>query len=258
MIHLEDNFIPPKEFGMSGVSVSLDPDNPKKVIIRFSQELEPNHNYLVVVNENLRSESGKRFSESQVLRFSTEYSPLYASPLEVHSILRGLYSQFTLSEIYVALRNAGQKAHQLQGLEVDPSIPGFEFLAEDDSTYFPTTKFVVYEAARALLTSLLMKVLSDNGLGTDSSSNDLTADSVTLGDFSISGSGGGGNATDDSTNPTYLIKAINSTLDGIKDELKFWQDAMMGRNRRGYASPVSVSFRTDAGSPESRDIDDQA
>jgi len=81
--------------------------------------------------------------------------------------------------------------------------------------------------------------------------------SIKLGDFSVedtskseSGLGGGSNAKKEET-PLEKLKVL---IREVEKEIKFWQDAMMGHNRRGYAKPISGSYRSGAGSPEGRDF----
>jgi hypothetical protein len=246
MIPLDETYIPPKEMRMkTGIATpSIDPSNPRKVILKITESLKLNHNYVIVLDKDIKSTSGASLGQTQMATFSTEYAPLYATPLEVFGVIKKLFSQFELSDVYQALRNAGQKAHQLLGQIPDPNVVQFRMLTERDAAYFPATKFVVYEAARVLLTSLIMRIANDQGVDTNGISG-----SVTLGDLTVSEgtSSGGGSAKP--ADPTTIVK---NALTQLNDEHKFWQDAMLGRNRRGYTTPVSTGFRTSAGSPTTR------
>ncbi|QHW35666.1 Ig-like domain-containing protein (plasmid) [Paenibacillus rhizovicinus] len=254
MIPLDEEYIPPKEFGMkTGIGVpTIDPDNPRRVILKITEPLKLNHSYTLVLDKGIKSVSGNLLEETMAIAFTTEYGPLYAGPLEVRSVVKKLYTSFELSEIYVALRNAGQKAHQLQGLIVDVNNSRYKALEERDNAYFPTQKYVAYEAARALLSSLLMRILNSDASTGGPTSTASTSGMVTLGDLTVQESASSGSGTGGGSGNSDPLTMVEDALSDLSGELKFWQDAMLGRNRRGYAAPVSANFRTAAGSPESR------
>lgn len=239
MFFLDDQYIPPKEFQIES-QMRVEGN---KIYIKPAA-LRSNTTYTVVITEKVKALDGTHLEKPQTIRFSTEYLPLYASPLEVRGILKGLFTLFNLEDIYVAIRNASQKAHQLLGLAVDPMQSQFTILTENNSDYFAVNKFVIHEAAKTLINALLTQPIQRI---IDKVTSSKT---VTLGDFSV-------NQGED--NPEIkkedVLDMIANLLGSIEENLKFWQDAMMNRNRRGYASPTTATSRGGVDTPESRDFE---
>ena len=230
-----------------------------RLIITLSDPILYNQTYRVVLDKEIRSLSGKRLGEDKTATFTSEYKPLYATPLEVQSTLRSIYKYFTPHDIYGAIRDAGQKALQLKGSVADANNSRYREIRDSDTTLFPTQKYVLYEASRTLMANLMIRILN----GTDSEEIEAgtgmineSGGSITLGDFSVSdksasSTGIGGTYVDKEESP---LKKLQALMVENEKELKFWMDSMLGRNRRGYAKPISGSFRTASGSPEGRDF----
>lgn len=252
------DYIPPSIFGMEiDLFVQLDDGTEipladaqasltpvKRLVIKSSKATLKNHNYTVVV-DGVKGISGSQLGEVSVSMITSEFAPLYAKPIELRPILRGLMSYFSIYELYAALRDAGQKAHQMQRLQVDANNSRFKLLDDRSTVYVPTQKFVVYEAAKTLLSSLLVNMLSQEKVGNPTETMN-SGDSVSLGDLSISTKSNSSSGTNSSSGDSPL-DMVSQTLDAVSKELKFWMDAMMGRNNRGYASPVSASMRLNNG-----------
>lgn len=226
-----------------------------------------NHDYKVVL-DGLRSESGSVLQKQVISTYQSEYGPLYATPNDVHSVLKGLYKFYSIKEIYIALRDAGQKAMQMLRQQADMNNTRYRAYSDRNENYFALTKFVVYEAASILLLDLYNKFLAANGipgyLEEDAENEDpltkLLGSGFTLGDFEVSGIGKNNNGTGDATSGDItdiadsFIKKLRYVLEGVRKELKFWQDAMMSRNARGYTSSSTTAFKSSVVSPESREF----
>jgi hypothetical protein len=221
--------------------------NGNKIIITPKQPLKYNHSYTVVLDKNIKSVNGNSLSENRIIQFTSAYQPLYATPLEIRSVVRDMFPSFTLHEIYAALRDAGQKVHQLLKQQPDANNPSFSLLSEGDATYFPATKFVIYEASRQLLNGLLIKVIN----GETNSLSQTIGNGFKLGDFEVQGNQ---SSSDGASEKDALLKVIQALIAEIEKELKYWTDALMGRNARGYAKPINAITRSSAPAPESRDI----
>lgn len=240
---LPPEFQVPAELKVEGHVVTIIPHD----------ELKPNHNYRIVVTKNVQSQNQENLDDDYEVHFTTEYMPLYATPLEIRSIVRDVFQYFELQDIYEAIRNAGQKAHQLLRMSANPNQSDFELIGEDDDTYFPATKFVVHQAANQLLNQLIIKLMYAVD---EESGNPFIRDdsgiSYALGDFQVKKSDEKSETTT-SGEPPELV-TIKQLIEHNEEEIKFWQDALLGRNARGYASPTSVTSRGGVVSPESRDI----
>lgn len=222
-----------------------------EIIIKLQEEILYNHNFMVVLDSSIQSINGHSLPEAKILTFSSEYRPLYATPMEVHAVLKELAQHFQLNDIYIALRDAGQKAHQLTGQIPDPNNARYRPMRERDEAYFPTTKYVLYEACQQLISSFMVNVVNHQ-TGNLQNNEQIGGDSISLGDFSIKNeSSGGGSSNGDQPDPLKQAKAL---LENIQQELTFWKDAMMGYNARGYARPIHAITRSNTPGPGSRDI----
>jgi Bacterial Ig-like domain len=221
--------------------------NGNHIIITPKQPLKYNHSYMVVLDKGIQSINGNSLLDQRVIHFTSEYKPLYSTPLEIRSVIRDMFSKFTLHEIYAAIRDAGQKVHQLLRQQPDANHTQFRLLEDRDEAYFPAMKFVEYEASRQLLNGLLIKMMNGeiNGVGQSIGSG------FKLGDFEVQGNQSSNNQTDEKD---ALLKVIQTLMTEIEKELKYWKDALMGRNARGYAKPINAITRSSAPAPESRDI----
>ncbi len=264
------SYIPSSMFGMSitysvltedGAQMTLEEAilakvKVKQVIIQTDEKVLYNRDYSVII-DGVKSMSGNIQEGPEILTYSSIYRPLYAEPPELRPILRGLMKYFSIREMYIALRNASQKAHQLQGMIIDPNNSRFKLIVERDTTYYPTQKYVVLEAALRLMNGLFMSITDQQSIEPEgSSSSSSGGDTVKLGDFEITPA----KVTDTSTGSTEemkgLLSLIGETLNTINTEHKFWQDAMMNRNKRGYTSPVTAKTRSTNGlTPADRGID---
>lgn len=234
----------------------------KRLTITLTGNALYNNTYSVVLNKELKSLSGNTLGKTKILTFTSEYKPLYSTPLEVQSLLRSISKYFTPHDYYSAIKDASQKALQMKGNVPDPNNARYRELRSNDTTLFSTQKFVMYQAARTLLASLMVKILDNNadddgdgngGIGTIKE----TGGNIKLGDFSVSdgsSSSGSGLGTSNAKKEETPLEKLKALLREVEKELKFWQDAMMGHNRRGYAKPLSGSYRSGAGTPEGRDF----
>lgn len=228
------------------------------VEITLSSDFKPNHSYHLIVTEDVKTLGGEvKLDSNYEMHFTSEYSPLYATPLEVRSILKDVFHYYNLKDIYEAIRDAGQKAHQMLRLPANASQAGFQLIQENDDSYFPAMKYSSYQAANQLLNQLIIKLLytskSEDG-STSIIDREGSDDSFVLGDFQVSKKSDqqGGQSTQNGEPPeTAVLKRL---VAANEIELKFWQDALMGRNARGYASPISATSRGGVTAPGSRDI----
>jgi len=262
------DYIPPSMFGMEadlfvllddGTEMPIEEAQEKgqpvrKLIVKPKEQIMLNHNYTVVV-DGVESTAGSTMEATSVSTLSSEFSPLYAKPVELRPLLRQLITYFSVYELYVALRDAGQKAHQLQNYVIDANNSRFKLLVERDTSYYPTQKFVVYEAAKSLLSSLLVSVMEQQNIGNPTEAISVNGgDEVQLGDLHIT-PGGSSSTTGGSSSATAPAKLISSALDALSGQHKFWLDSMMGQNKRGFATPVSASMRVNNGTtPEDRSL----
>ncbi|WP_038246672.1 Ig-like domain-containing domain [Virgibacillus salexigens] len=229
-----------------------------KVHITLDEGLKPNHTYIIYVTNQIQSvNTGEKLGGNYALNFSSSYSPLYASPLEVKSILKDIFFYFKMEDIYIALRNAGQKVHQLLRMTASANLTGFQLLTERDNTFFPASKYSVYQAANQLLNQLIIKMIYTREEDDDSTtitSVEGSNDSFVLGDFEVTKksteSTGSSSGSDEPPEVIVLQRLIKEN----EQELKFWKDALMGRNARGYSNPISATSRGGVQAPESRDI----
>jgi hypothetical protein len=234
-------YIPTQEFQMAA-TVKVEGN---KVIITPSEPLKLNYNYTVVVDKMVKSTSGALVGKTQAFKFSSAYSPLYATPIEVASVLRQLYPLFKAEEIFLAIRDAGQKAHQLQGITADANNTSFRLLDDRETNYFATIKYVTYEAAYNLLNSLMMKVvnMTDGVGGGDDSTISFGDGGFKLGDFEVSGGSTSSGGTTGNSSASKPMTIISTALGSVEKQLKYWMDAMMSRNARGYAKPITAQTR---------------
>lgn len=251
-----DGYIMPPDFQADSTIQVIN----NRLIITLSEAAQYNFTYRVVLDKEIRSTGGNRLGTTKTVTFTSEYGPMFATPLEVSSVLRSMYKYFTPHDIFGAIRDAGQKLHQMKGLVPDMNNSRYRAMRETDTAYFPSQKYVLYEASRMLLNALVVRILNgandEDIAGTGMISE--SAGSVSLGDFTVSntsssesGLGSGSNVKAEET-PLEKLKAL---INGVEEELKFWRDAMMGQNRRGYAKPVTSSYRSAAGSPIGRDFE---
>ncbi|MEB2276908.1 Ig-like domain-containing protein [Bacillus sp. ILBB4] len=253
-ITVAEGYILPADFAIASKTEVKD----NKIIITLTDTLKYNYTYRVVLDKNIKSLSGATLGSVKTLTFTSEYKPLFATPLEVQSILRSTYNYFTPHDVYEAIRNAGQKAMTMLGNNADANNSRYRDMRATDTALFPTQKYVAYEAARSLMTALMVRILNgaseDDGTGTGMINE--SGGTVQLGDFMVqdksstsSGISGSSSSTEESP-----LKKLQALIQQVEKEQKFWLDQMMGRTKRGFASPVSGSFRTAAGSPEGRDF----
>ncbi|MCY9186587.1 Ig-like domain-containing protein [Bacillus halotolerans] len=250
------DYIPPSDF-QSDATVNV-VDN--RIEITLSENAKYNYSYSVILDKGIRSVSGKSLDATKILSFTSEYKPLYATPLEIRSVLRSIYKYFSTHDIYKAIRDAGQKARQLRGEStVDANNSRYREIRTTDTTLFATQRYTVHEASRLLLTKLIVRILNSTDpeeIDAGSGIIDKAGGSFKLGDFSISnGTSASSSLTSVTDNEESALEKLQSLLEENEKELKFWRDAMLGHNRRGYASPASASFKSDGGSPEGRDFE---
>lgn len=238
---LPPDFQLPAEISVEGNTVRIVP----------SSDMKPNHNYRIIVTKDVRSTDQQYVEDNYEMHFTSKYSPLYATPLEVRSILKDVFHYYELKDIYEAIRDAGQKAHQMLRMTASASQTGFELIAENEDAFFPAMKYSAYQAANQLLSQLIIRLMysrdEDGTVIRDSADS-----SYSLGDFQVSNKSSQSEATSNGEPPeTAVIKRL---IEANERELKFWTDALMGRNARGYTSPLAVTSRGGVTAPESRDI----
>lgn len=254
-----DGYILPPDFS---IALARDPEVVNnRIIFTLADNMKFNQTYRVVLDKEIRSVTGKRLGSVKTITFTSEYKPLLSTPSEVQSVLRSTFKYFAPHDIYGAIRDASEKAMQLLGNVADANNSRYRDIRDNDTSLFPAQKFVMYEASRMLMNNLMVRILNgadaeeiEAGTGMINESGG----SITLGDFSItdktsSSTGIGGSSGGD--NEESPLKKLQAMLQANERDLKFWLDSMMGRNRRGFASPVSTSFRTAAGTPEGRGFD---
>lgn len=227
--------------------------NGHELNITISENVLYNYTYKLVIN-GLTSVNGETLPPT-VIDFKSLYKPLFSTPSEVESTLRGLYKYFSMTDVYIAIRDASRKGLQLLSQIPDPNNSRYKEYAERNTQYFALTKYVLYEACINLLNQFIAKFFNNtNALpGEGGASVDINSASIALGDFSFSG-GGTSTGSSAESETTEFLKKLNPLINNISLERKFWMDSMMSRNRRGYANAVTASIRTDAGSPESREF----
>ncbi len=225
--------------------------NEEEVIIHLDETEKSNCSYSLVITDAVKAIDGSRIKENTVVSYTTSYTPLYAEPLEVKSLLKDVFFYFSIESIYDALRSGGQRAHQLLRMPADANHPDFELIEEDDDILFPASKFSSHYAALKLLNQLVIKIVYAEDENESIIGKDETLGGFALGDFSVSG---GSSAEKVKAEDLPEITVVKELIAFMESELKFWQDALMGRNARGYAAPVSASNRGDAAVPESREI----
>lgn len=250
------DYIPSPDF-QSNVTINVEAN---RIEITLSEDAKYNNSYSVILDKGIKSISGKSLDTTKILSFTSEYKPLYATPLEIKSVLRSIYKYFSTHDVYKAIRDAGQKARQLRGeATVDANNARYREIRSTDTTLFATQKYTVYEASKNLLTKLIIRILNSTDpeeIDAGSGIIDKAGGSFSLGDFSISnGASASSSLTSVTDNEESALEKLQSLLEENEKELKFWRDAMLGHNRRGYAKPTSASFRSDGGSPEGRDFE---
>jgi hypothetical protein len=257
MTVMASDYIPSSDFAMQGTymvetadgkQMTLDEakrtNTPvRKLIFQPYDAIQYNYDYTVVIDKSVKSAAGVPLGETKTITFTSEFGPLFANPLEVQAVCKGLYRYFTIKDVYCALRDAGQKALILLKMYPDINSSRYRPLLEIRVEYFPTTKYVVYEAAHMLLNTLYVKMTEGVTFG---DSDFFTSEqSTALGDLKI---------TEKWALDPNLFKLIQFTLKEVEEQRKFWMDDLLGRTRRGYAAPVSASFRQSSGSPPDRSI----
>lgn len=233
--------------------------------IRITLQGNPLYNYdYRVILDGIKSVEGKVLTKQVVSTYQSEYGPLFSTPNDVHSVLKGLYKFYEIKEVYVALRDAGQKALTMLRQIADINNSRYRPYSDRNQNYFSLTKYVLYEASYNLLLDLYNKFLAANGVPgyleeveEEDPLAKILGSGFTLGDFTISGIGSGAGDNEDGEIVDIVdsfIKKLKYVLDGIRKELKFWQDSMMSRNARGYTSPAVPVYKGSVTSPESREF----
>lgn len=227
-----------------------------EIQILFSEQLKYNHTYKIVI-DGVKSVSGDVIRKEIIAEFDTEYKPLYSNPIEIQSLINEFYSIFTAKEIYIAIRNASQKAMIYLSQIADPNNSRFKEYNERNTPYFAMTKYVAHEASLALLQDLFAKYMKATtpSLNPDGTAEEtLIGSGFTLGDLSVQGAEGSNDKEILLLSSKEFVAKLNPLIRRIKAEMVYWRDSMMSRNRRGYASASYGSYRSDAGSPESREF----
>lgn len=227
-----------------------------EVHLIFSETPKYNYTYKVIV-DGVKSVTGEEIKKEIVLEIDSQFKPLYSDPNEVKGIIMDVAELFTAKEYFIAIRNASQKAMIYLQQVADPNNSRYKIYKETSTPYFSMTKFVANEAAYNLIQNLISKFLKgtipyltnpddvqDNTLGTG----------FTLGDFSVTNAGEAGKKEMLLLSSDEFFRKINPIIKRLKADVIYWRDDMMTRGRRGYTSAKSGSYRSDAGSPESRDF----
>lgn len=255
-----DSYLPSSDYGVEGTFYVVTDDGTKmrladaieagvrakKLTFMPTEGFAYNRTYTVVLQDKIVSVSGKQLDEEKRITFTSQYGPLFGEQVsEVHNILKGLFVHFSIHEIYVALRDAGQKAYILLKMTPDINSARFRELLDTRTEYFGVTRYVPYEAARILLGALYIRMSEKLNLG-DPNSPFVSESQTELGDLNIR------EKTGDNYIGNSILTTINTMLAEVERQLKYWQDHVMERDRRSYASPITASFRTGNGSPAER------
>lgn len=229
----------------------------EKVHLQLNEGVKRNSTYQVIITDELKSISGSSLGELTQIEFTSAYAPLYATPLEVRSVLKDIFFYFQVKDIYEAIRDAGQKVHQLLRLPANADEAGFALLQSNEDTYFPAKKVSIYQASNQLINQLIIKMLYPNDASGEDNSGvviDTSTDSFVLGDFQVTKKGSAEESFGSSSGEPVQITALQRLIEANEKELKFWTDALLGRNARGYSSPISATSRGSVTVPGSRDI----
>jgi len=218
----------------------------RKLVFRPRDGFQYNHTYTVVVDTSVKSESGLSPKEKIKKIFTSQYGPLFGNQLlEVQNIMKSLCDYFTIHEVYVALRDAGQKAYVLLNMHPDVNSPRFRPLLDSRTEYFGVTRYVPYEAARFLLGTLYIRLAEKMKLGDPEFS--ISSELMTsLGDLSVS------EKADPKLIGAGVLDAIKAMMNEVELQTKYWTDHLMNRDRRGYAAPISAGFRRNTVTPDDR------
>ncbi|SFJ62157.1 hypothetical protein SAMN02799624_05211 [Paenibacillus sp. UNC496MF] len=255
-----ENYLPPSVYGMTGtISVetadgtrmTLDQAKAagvkaRKLVFKPRDGFLYNTTYTVVAQKSIKSESGLSLGDTARQTFTSQYGPLFGDQaIEVHGIMKSLYEYFTIHEVYAALRDAGQKAYILLNMFPDVNNARFRELLDSRIEYFGVTRYVPYEAAKMLLGTLYIRLSEKMNLGdpTVAIANESTA---TLGDLTIQ------EKTDPQVIGSGVLKVIQNMMSEVERECKYWMDHLMNRDRRGYTTPLSASFRKNTATPDDR------
>ncbi len=227
-----------------------------EIQILLTDAVKYNHTYKVII-DGVKSVTGEVIKKDIVLEFDSEYKPLYSNPSEVENIIVHFFKLFTTKEVFLAIRDASQKAMVYLQQVADPNNSRYKAYNERNTPYFAMTKYVAYQASYTLMQDLIAKFSAET-LPTlfDPTSADVNflGSSFTLGDFTVSDADGGSEKDILMIKSSEAFRKINALIKQIKDDLIYWRDDMMTRGRRGYTSVATGSYRTDAGSPESREF----
>lgn len=166
-----------------------------KLTITLSESVKYNRTFRVILDNSISSIDGNQIGVKKMITFTSEYKPLYASLLEVQELLGSLHKYFSNHEIYVAIRNAGQKARQMKGENPDANNNRYREMNANNAVIFQTYRYVAHEAARTLLARLMILILNgfdENDAGDDETGglSSILAKGITLGDFQLSLDGG--------------------------------------------------------------------
>ena len=227
-----------------------------EIQILLTDAMKYNHTYKVII-DGVKSVNGKELKKEIVLEFDSEYKPLYSNPSEVENIIVHFFKLFTTKEVFLAIRDASQKAMVYLQQVADPNNSRYKDYNERNTPYFAMTKYVAFQASYTLMQDLIAKFSADTLpvlFDPDSIDKDVLGSSFTLGDFNVSGTDGSNEKDILMIKSSEAFRKINALIKQIKEEMIYWRDDMMTRGRRGYTTVMTGSYRTDAGSPESREF----
>jgi hypothetical protein len=200
-----------------------------KVEANVEQKIKYNRDYLIIIPSGTKFSSSET-TEEKIIKFSTQYKPIYCSILEVKSVLRELEEFFNNDEILKEIRNAGQKAHYFLKIQPDANQDDYEEVEESDNRFLAINQFCIYESARHLINRLVSDLIKNEGAlpgGSKSSS-------ISLGDFSMST---GSSSSSSSSKQESIFGIVKENAKIINEEVEFWKESLIGRRNRGYASP---------------------
>ena len=217
-----------------------------EIVIRLSKDLEPNHQYLVYLPPSIKGANGPLQKDWLVYGFDSWVRPLYIGSGEVRRELGAFGKGIEESSVLSRIREAGLKGHQLKRLDANAQPSDFELMETDDEFYYPLTRFVLYESllqlSDQLISGWIMGDEMDGGLVNAIKRYQIADLTVETGGQS------------DGETMTVALKMLETKKVGWREQLQYWQDALMNRNAVGYAKPKAANFRTAGGQAPSRDV----
>jgi hypothetical protein len=228
------------------VDLKFEKKSGNKVEANSQGILKYNRDYLIIIPKETKF-GGAETTEEKVLKFTTQYKPIYCSIVEVKSVLRELEEFFSNEEILKEIRNAGQKTHFLLKIQSDANQEDYEEIEENDLRFLAINQFCIYESARHLVNRLVSDLIKNEGALPGGS----RSSSISLGDFSMST---GSSSSSASSKQESIFGIVKENLKIIDEEVNFWKESLLGRRNRGYSSPRTAITRKNVAAPNQRGV----